>query len=168
MNLGVRSMRTLRRSLLRRRSAVAATVVALVAIVMAPVAFATTVNYFGYANLTANNPPSGSCFSGSVAGLACSGWNYWDYSQADWNSGRSAWILGFLCQADGNVYGCSLGVSRSPPTRSSGPTSARATTTALWLHTPAEAARPTTTSRDARSSSRRPRAHLPVDKETHR
>ncbi|MBX6370549.1 MAG: hypothetical protein IRZ04_21475 [Rhodospirillales bacterium] len=75
------------------------------AIVTAPVALATTVDYFGYANLTANSPPSGSCFSGSVAGLACSGWNYWDYSQADWNSGRSAWILGFLCQADGNVYG---------------------------------------------------------------
>jgi hypothetical protein len=70
-----------------------------------PAALATTVNYFGYANLTASNPPASSCFSGSVAGLACTGWTQWDYSQADWNSGQSAWALGFLCSADGLVHG---------------------------------------------------------------
>ena len=71
---------------------------------LVPAALATTVNYFGYANLTANNPPANSCFSGSVAGLACTGWTQWDYSQADWTSGHSAWALGFLCQADGLVH----------------------------------------------------------------
>jgi len=89
----------------RRRIALIVAVVGLALAVFVPTALATTVNYWGYANLTASNPPAGSCFSGSIAGLACSGWSNWDYSQAGWNSGRSAWILGFLCQYDGNVHG---------------------------------------------------------------
>jgi hypothetical protein len=88
------------------RSALVIAVIAALALgALVPVALATTVNYFGYANLTANNPPASSCFSGSASGLACSGWTDWDYSQAGWNSGQSAWALGFLCQADGLVHG---------------------------------------------------------------
>ncbi len=66
-------------------------------------ALGTTVNYWGYGNLTANNPPAGTC-PGSVSGLACSGWNNWDYSQVDWISGRSAFAFGFICQSDGLLW----------------------------------------------------------------
>lgn len=88
-----------------RRALVIAVIAALALGAFVPTALATTVNFFGYANLTANNPPASSCFSGSVAGLACSGWTEWDYSQAGWNSGHSGWTLGFLCQADFTVHG---------------------------------------------------------------
>ena len=88
-----------------RRALVIAVIAALPLGAFVPAALATTVNFFGYANLTANNPPASSCFSGSVAGLACSGWTEWDYSQAGWNSGHSGWTLGFLCQADFTVHG---------------------------------------------------------------
>jgi len=67
-------------------------------------AFGTTVVYWGYNNLTHSNPPAGTC-PGAVSGIACSGWNNWDYSEADWNSGRSAWTLGFWCQSDGLIHG---------------------------------------------------------------
>ena len=90
---------------LPRRALVVAAIVVLALGVFVPAAFATTTNFFGYANLTASNPAADSCFSGSEAGLACSGWANWDYSQADWTSGHSGWILGFLCQADGKVHG---------------------------------------------------------------
>ena len=90
---------------LSRHGLVFAVIAVLALGALVPPALATTVNYFGYANLTASNPPAGSCISGSVAGLACSGWTDWDYSQADWNSGHSGWTLGFLCQADFTVHG---------------------------------------------------------------
>lgn len=90
---------------LSRHGLVIAVIVVLAFGALVPPALATTVNYFGYANLTASNPPAGSCISGSVAGLACSGWTDWDYSQAGWNSGQSAWVLGFLCQYDLTVHG---------------------------------------------------------------
>ena len=73
--------------------------------VLVPVALATTTNYFGYANLTASNPPANSCGSPSVAGLACSGWSNWDDSEGDWISGHSGWVLGFVCQSDGLLWG---------------------------------------------------------------
>ena len=97
-------MKRWRLSLSRR--ALVITVIAVLSLgALVPAALATTVNYFGYANLTASNPPAGSCISGSTAGLACSGWTDWDYSQAGWNSGQSAFVLGFLCQADLTVWG---------------------------------------------------------------
>ena len=72
--------------------------------VWVPAALGTTINYWGYDNLTANNPPAGTC-PGSVKGFACSGWDYWDYSQVDWDSGRSAFFFGFVCQSDGLFWG---------------------------------------------------------------
>jgi hypothetical protein len=57
-------------------------------------ASATTDNFFGYDNLTSSNPPSGSC-SGFSAGRDCAGWNYWDYSQIDRNSGSATIGMGF-------------------------------------------------------------------------
>jgi hypothetical protein len=67
-------------------------------------ALASTTVYWGYNNLTASNPPAGSCPS-SAAGVACSGSQNWDYSEADWNSGNGAWMLGFICQSDGLLHG---------------------------------------------------------------
>jgi hypothetical protein len=66
-------------------------------------ALGTTVNYWGYNNLTANNPPAGTC-PGAISGLACSGWSNWDYSQVDWTSGRSAFAFGFICGYDGILW----------------------------------------------------------------
>ncbi len=90
---------------LQRRAATLAAVVGVMLAAVVPAALATTTAYWGYDNLTANNPPANSCFSGSHSGIACSGWNYWDYSEAAWNRGRSSWTLGFLCQADGLIHG---------------------------------------------------------------
>jgi hypothetical protein len=67
-------------------------------------AYATTGTYWGYNNLTSSNPSAGTC-TGAAAGIACSGWNNWDYSEADWNSGQSSWTLGFLCSSDGLIWG---------------------------------------------------------------
>lgn len=72
--------------------------------VWATPALGTTVNYWGYGNLTANNPPAGNC-PGSAKGIACSGWDYWDYSRVAWTSGRSAFAFGFICQSDGLLWG---------------------------------------------------------------
>lgn len=90
---------------LSRRALLIGAVVVFAFGVLVPAALATTTNYFGYANLTANNPAADSCFAGSEAGLACSGWASWDYSQAEWNSGRGEWVLGYICQADGKIHG---------------------------------------------------------------
>jgi hypothetical protein len=90
---------------LSSRAIVVGAVSVLALCVLVPAAFATTVNYFGYANLTASNPPANSCGTPSQAGLACSGWANWDYSEADWVSGHSDWYLGFLCQKTGSVNG---------------------------------------------------------------
>jgi len=54
---------------------------------------ATTHIYWGYNNLTASNPPAGTC-PNSVAGIACSGWGNWDYSQVDWTSGSGYFTFG--------------------------------------------------------------------------
>jgi len=73
-------------------------------LVFAAIAGATTTAYWGYNYLTASNPSAGTC-PGAVAGIACDGWNNWDYSEAGWNSGRSSWTLGFICQSDGLLWG---------------------------------------------------------------
>lgn len=81
----------------------ALTVVVLLAI-SATAAVASTTNYWGYNNLTASNPPAGTC-PGSVAGIACSGSNNWDYSQVGWTSGRSSFTVGFICSSNGLLVG---------------------------------------------------------------
>jgi hypothetical protein len=88
-----------------RRAVLLLAVAGLALAVFVPVALATTTPYWGYNNLTSSNPPANTCFSGSAAGIACSGWNNWDYSEADWTSGRSSWTLGLLCQSDGLIHG---------------------------------------------------------------
>jgi hypothetical protein len=60
---------------------------------LAQLALASTTVYWGYNNLTATNPPAGTC-PGSTAGIACSGFQNWDYSEADWTAGDGAWVLG--------------------------------------------------------------------------
>lgn len=80
--------------------------------IWAPAALATTTNYWGYGNLTASNPTAGTC-PNSVAGIACSGWAEWDYSQVGWNSGRSAFGFGFICQSDGYLWGPLMNGSES-------------------------------------------------------
>jgi hypothetical protein len=87
----------------QRLAVVVGASIAAVAFVASP-ASATTTNYWGYNNLTASNPPAGTC-PGSIAGIACSGWNNWDYSQADWNSGSGSFVLGFICSSDGLLHG---------------------------------------------------------------
>lgn len=67
-------------------------------------AFASTTIYWGYDNLTGSNPPAETC-PGSAAGIACSGSNNWDYSEVDWNSGRSSFAGGFICSSNGLLVG---------------------------------------------------------------
>lgn len=76
----------------------APSVVATVAVVLAtPVsAPATTTNYYGYNYLSSGLPGTGACSSrSSQSGIACDGWNNWDRSQVDKNSGDEI-FLGFL------------------------------------------------------------------------
>jgi len=87
------------------RVAISLSVVAVAALVLwASNALATTVVYWGYNYLTASNPPAGTC-PGAASGIACSGWNNWDYSQVDWTSGRSSFTLGFICSSNGLLVG---------------------------------------------------------------
>jgi hypothetical protein len=96
----MRSSSTSRR--FRHRLAI---VLALVSVGVVPVAAeATTINYWGYGNLTLSNPASGTCPS-QPSGFPCSGWNNWDYSQVDWNSGQGSFRLGFICQGTGYLTG---------------------------------------------------------------
>jgi hypothetical protein len=76
----------------RRQSGLVAAIAALTLLFPAT-AFATTVNYWGYNNMTKSNPPSGTC-SSERAGVACSGWNYWDRSQIAYNSGNAVILYG--------------------------------------------------------------------------
>jgi hypothetical protein len=79
------------------------------ALMLPSTAFGETINnYFGYANLTASNPPAGTC-PGSIAGIACSGNANWDYSQTTWNSGEAYFDLGFICSSNGILVGHSEG-----------------------------------------------------------
>lgn len=69
---------------------------------------ATTVNYWGFNNLSGSNPPAGSCsFFTFPSGYVCSGWNYWDRSQVQNNSGGQI-NLGFV-----DNQGSYFSVSRS-------------------------------------------------------
>jgi hypothetical protein len=83
--------------------------IALIAALVAGVSIAgaATTNYWGYGNLSASNPGAGTC-PGSSAGVACAGSANWDYSQVGWNSGRSAFSYGFICQSDGLLWGPAL------------------------------------------------------------
>lgn len=67
--------------------------------VLAGSAGAATNAYWGYNYLTASNPPAGTCPTFG-AGKACSGWNYWDYSQMDRNSGSAFVGIGFIYTSD--------------------------------------------------------------------
>jgi hypothetical protein len=85
------------------KCALAFLAVALTAGFLTGTAIASTTNYWGYNNLTATNPPGTQCPVNGSPGIACSGWNNWDYSQVDWVSGRSSFAFGFICQPDGIV-----------------------------------------------------------------
>lgn len=70
-----------------------------VALALAPAAFATTVVYWGYNHTNPDNPPAQTC-SSQTSGFACSGFNYWDRTQVDKQNG--GWIIyGFQ-----NCAGC--------------------------------------------------------------
>ena len=87
-----------------QRVAVILAVAALSLVVFPGSAQARTVVYWGYNNLTASNPPAGTCPTWP-AGFACSGFGNWDYSQVDWNSGSGTFIIGFICTADDTLNG---------------------------------------------------------------
>jgi len=61
---------------------VAALAAVVAALALAGTAGAAVTNYYGYAWISSTSPPAGTC-PGWDAGMACSGWNYWDYSQID-------------------------------------------------------------------------------------
>lgn len=64
---------------MRKKGALAAV---LAALTLAGPAVAATTSYYGYGWISPTSPPKGACFSWR-AGIACAGWNYWDYSQID-------------------------------------------------------------------------------------
>lgn len=79
--------------LTRRSLTLAATLLAAAACASAALAHE---NYFGFDNLTSSNPPAQSC-PGFSAGRDCvSGWNYWDYTQIQRNSGSATIGMGFI------------------------------------------------------------------------
>lgn len=86
--------------LCRKRYIVVLTVIA--ALTWTSLAYSATTIYWGYNNMTSSNPPSGTC-SGNGSGVACSGFNYWDRSQIDINSGSAVITFGFQ-----NCAGCTL------------------------------------------------------------
>jgi hypothetical protein len=80
---------------MKRKLALVAVVATGALAVWAGSASATQVNYFGYNNMTTHNPPANSCDS-RQDGWACTGFNNWDRSGLDYNSG-DAWIgWGFM------------------------------------------------------------------------
>lgn len=90
-------------------------VVASVALVVIPTALGREVSYWGYNNLTANNPAAGTC-PGAASGVACSTKGNWDESDADWNSGQGSFAVGFICQSDGLLHGRLLYGNETPQT----------------------------------------------------
>lgn len=56
-------------------------------------------HYWGYDNMTSTNPVGGGsgakCWYNFGAGTACSGWNNWDRSRVDYNSGNATIQFGF-------------------------------------------------------------------------
>ena len=78
----------------------------LLAAVFAAVAAATTVNYWGYNYQTRSNPAAGTaCGDVYGDGIACAGYNYWDRSQLDYNSGSAHILFGFWNCAGCQLYG---------------------------------------------------------------
>lgn len=74
----------------------------IVAGAFATVAAAGTVNYWGYNNQTRSNPAAGAaCGVVYSDGFACAGYNNWDRSQLDYNSGSAHILFGFM-----NCNGC--------------------------------------------------------------
>jgi hypothetical protein len=84
----------------RRRQSRLLGVAAAFTLLFPTTALATTVNYWGFNNMTKSNPPAGTC-SSERAGVACSGWNYWDRSQLAYNSGNATMFWGME-----NCAGC--------------------------------------------------------------
>jgi hypothetical protein len=77
-----------------RRTATLLLCAAIAALSLAASASATQNNYWGFNFITLNNPPAGTCPSRS-SGEACSGFNYWDYSQVQINSSYGQVLYGF-------------------------------------------------------------------------
>lgn len=62
--------------------------VAGVALALPSVAAADVVNFWGFNHMNSTNPGVGYCSSRpSSSGIACAGWNYWDRTQIEKNSG---------------------------------------------------------------------------------
>lgn len=76
---------------MRKKGALAAV---LAALTLAGPAVAATTSYYGYGWISPTSPPKGACFSWR-AGIACAGWNYWDYSQIDIRTSGYTY-LGFI------------------------------------------------------------------------
>lgn len=80
------------------------------AMIAASSAAARSGNYWGFNNLSASNPPAGqACSVAGVGGWACTGFNNWDQSDADWRGGHGAFVVGFICGDDGLLWGAPHG-----------------------------------------------------------
>ncbi len=107
-----------RRTRLGRRTAGRVTILALLLVlsaIAATGAWAREEVYWPYNYLTKNNPSAGTC-PNSAAGVVCTGWNYWDESDADWNSGTGSFVVGFICSFDGQLWGRLLWGDETPKT----------------------------------------------------
>jgi hypothetical protein len=96
-----------------RAIGVVVAVVAAAAVVSGASGYSTD-TYWGHNNLTASNPPAGTC-PGSAAGIACTGWNYWDESDVHWHSGTAYFTPSFICGSDGLLHGPARGGPYDPP-----------------------------------------------------
>jgi hypothetical protein len=86
---------------------VVAALVGLTLFVAPPGSAGTTNNYWGYNNMTSSNPAAG-CPGNGLAGIACSGWNNWDRSQVDYNSGSATLRVAMNGSGSGDYYGFSV------------------------------------------------------------
>lgn len=80
-------------------------VVLAAAAVLTGASLASTTAYWGYNNMTDTNPPASrnECPNQNADGRACSGFNYWDRTQIDYNSGNASIFYSFQ-----NCVGCSF------------------------------------------------------------
>ncbi len=101
-----------RRSASRLVFAIVSTVVFAAAI--AGSSWAGTSDYWGFNNLSSSNPGAGTaCAVAEVGGWACTGFNYWDQSDADWRNYRGYFKVGFICESDGYLWGPEHGGNES-------------------------------------------------------